>query len=75
MHFYNTANEKPSCESLEIEAATVDEALANDCWPEPEGNGVRFPGTVGGLNLSEEGEAALVAYLKTLTDTNRVIAP
>ncbi|MDX2504946.1 MAG: cytochrome c peroxidase, partial [Gammaproteobacteria bacterium] len=36
VHFYNTRDTKPSCESLGIDDATEETALANNCWPEPE---------------------------------------
>lgn len=51
--------------------ATEAEALAAGCWPEPE-----FPetastfGGVGDLGLSAEEEAALVAYIRALTDNH-----
>lgn len=70
VHFYNTANLKPLCLVTNASAA---EAIANDCWPAAE-----FPGAsglVGDLGLSAEEEAALVAYLRTLSDTNRVRKP
>jgi cytochrome c peroxidase len=49
---------------------TEKEALKHNCWPEAAVNG-RFPGIpffVGDLGLTLEEEAALVAYMKTLTD-------
>lgn len=50
------------------------EALANNCWPEP-----AFPGAspvlIGNLGMTLEQEAALVAYLKTFTDTHTAVAP
>jgi cytochrome c peroxidase len=79
VHFYNTRDVLVKCETLGITNATEREALQNNCWPAPE-----FPnpvsggrGGLGNLGLSHgigpnavpnSEEAALVAYLKTLTD-------
>lgn len=65
---------------------TEKDALANNCWPAPAfvnplqpGSptfGARLGGaTFGNLNLTIEEEAAIVAYLKTLTDTYTPKAP
>ena len=65
VHFYNTARAKPRC----AEALTAREALAEDCWPAPEWEEtIPPPFLVGDLQLSADEEAALVAYLRTLTD-------
>jgi cytochrome c peroxidase len=72
VHFYNTAQTKPRCEG----ALTEKEALANSCWPAPE-----WPATVstdrlvGAIGLTPAQEAALVSYMKTLTDTQTPAAP
>jgi hypothetical protein len=56
--------------------ATEAEALANDCWPEPE-----FPATasrlggIGNLGLTPEEEAAIAAYIRALSDTYIPTAP
>ena len=71
-------NSKTVCEDIGIENATAAEAIANDCWPVPE-----FPGTVspglagllGNLGLTEDEEAALVAYLVSLEDEHTPTAP
>ena len=62
---------------LGIEDATAAEAIANDCWPVPE-----FPSTapvlaglLGNLGLTRDQEAALVAYLETLSDAHTPTAP
>jgi len=72
IHFYNTAEAKLSCEDdLGLDGLSAAEAIANNCWPEPElevGNEARG-GLFGNLGLTEAEEAALVAYLETLTDT------
>jgi cytochrome c peroxidase len=65
VHFYNTRDVKPVCPDP---FTTEEEALAMDCWPEPE-----IPMNVntvdlGNLGLSSEDEDAIVAFLKTLTD-------
>ncbi|MEA3413355.1 MAG: cytochrome c peroxidase [Pseudomonadota bacterium] len=68
VHFYNTRDVKPSCESLGIFDATEAVALANDCWPKPEvAVNVNFD-ELGDLELSASSEAAIVAFLKTLSD-------
>lgn len=77
VHFYNTRAVKPDCETEHgIKGATVEEAIANDCWPAPEysENTPPIP-IVGNLLLTPEEEAAIVAYLKTLSDTTVVEAP
>lgn len=54
---------------------TEKESLANNCWPEPEFPRGAIPFLVGDLHLTSEDEAAIVAYLKTLTDTETPKAP
>jgi cytochrome c peroxidase len=74
VHFYNTRDVLDTCEELGITNATEKEALEHNCWPAPE-----FPnparGVVGNLGLTPEEEAALVAYLKTLTDQHTPTNP
>ena len=73
VHFYNTATSKPVCA---MSGASAAEAIANNCWPAPETPSVLpLTGLVGDLGLTQQEEAALVAYLKTLTDTAVVEAP
>jgi cytochrome c peroxidase len=60
VHFYNTRDKLPRCaRGAKGEKAT--------CWPAPE-----FPQnmdtTIGNLELTDEQEDKLVAFLKTLTD-------
>jgi cytochrome c peroxidase len=91
VHFYNTnAVANPAagvndlatansfgiekCEDLGIQQATEKQALANNCWPAPEWPGAS-PVLVGNLHMTAEQEAAVVAYLKTLTDTETPKAP
>ena len=73
VHFYNTATSKPVCSASGLSA---EDAIANDCWPLPETPPVLpLTGLVGDLGLTPQEEAALVAYLKTFTDTLEVRAP
>jgi cytochrome c peroxidase len=70
VHFYNTAEVLAPCSSNVI---TEKEALAQNCWPEPENANATSRGApfnlLGNLGLTPDEEAAIVAYLKTLTDT------
>ena len=63
--FYNTRDVKPRCPSP---FTPESEAVAQGCWPEPE-----VPETVnrvelGNLQLTEDEERALVAFMRTLSD-------
>jgi cytochrome c peroxidase len=75
VHFYNTRDFKDSCESLEIEDATVDIALENDCWPAPEVVENVNVDELGDLGLTEEEELALVAFMMTMSDGYSAEAP
>ena len=57
------------------EIQTESDALANNCWParETEEKAVAFG--VGDLRLDRDDENAIVAYLKTLSDTHVVLPP
>jgi cytochrome c peroxidase len=68
VHFYNTRDVKPSCESLGIVDATEAVALANDCWPAPEVAENVNTDELGDLGLTPDEEAAIVAFLKALSD-------
>ena len=69
IHFYNTSQAKVSCSDVGLNQATAQEAMANDCWPEAEfPDGAAPPFIVGNLGLTPDEEAALVAYMKTLSD-------
>jgi cytochrome c peroxidase len=64
VNFYNTRDVKPVCPDLYTEA----EALAAGCWPVPEvAETVNFD-ELGDLGLTDEEEAAIVAFLKALSD-------
>jgi len=68
VQFYNTRDVKPSCESLNIFDATVEVALANDCWPEPEVSANVNDTELGDLGLTEAEEDALVAFMQAMSD-------
>jgi cytochrome c peroxidase len=64
VHFYNTRDVKPTCPGLYTEA----QALAAGCWPAPEVSETVNRDELGDLGLTAEEEAAIVAFLKTLSD-------
>ena len=64
VHFYNTRDVKPECPDPYTEA----EALAADCWPPPEVAENVNKDELGDLGLTPDEEAAIVAFLKTLSD-------
>lgn len=64
VHFYNTRDVLPTCPGDYTEA----EALAADCWPEPEYEATVNRDELGNLGLTAEEEDAIVAFLKTLSD-------
>lgn len=73
VHFYNTAdvtfpaNGKTRCPDS---VTTEKDAMKQHCWPAPAyENFSAIPFLVGRLELTPEDEAAIVAYLKTFTDT------
>ncbi len=68
VHFYNTRDVKPSCESLNVFDATEEVALANDCWPEPEVAENVNTDELGDLGLTDEEEDALVAFMLAMSD-------
>jgi cytochrome c peroxidase len=64
VHFYNTRDVLPVCPGERTEA----QALTANCWPLPE-MGLNLNRTeLGNLGLTLEEEAAIVAFLKTLSD-------
>ena len=65
VHFYSTRDAKPTC--LEP-FTTVDDALAQDCWPAPEVPVNVNTKDLGNLNLTDAQEDAIVAFMKTLSD-------
>lgn len=64
VHFYNTRDVLPTCVGDLNEA----DALALDCWPAPEVAENVNTGSMGNLGLSPAEEAAVVAFLRTLSD-------
>jgi hypothetical protein len=64
VHFYNTRDVLPACPGAYTEA----EALAANCWPEPEVMENVNTSELGDLGLTEDEEQAVVAFLKTLSD-------
>ena len=65
VNFYNTRDVKPACpDPLTTEA----DALAQNCWPAPEVAENVNTDELGNLGLTAEEEAALVAFMKTLSD-------
>lgn len=64
VNFYNTRDVKPVCPDL----YTEEEALAAGCWPPPEVAENVNKDELGDLGLTAEEEAAIVAFLKTLSD-------
>jgi len=64
VHFYNTRDVKPVCP----DEYTEEQALAADCWPAPEVAENVNTDELGDLGLTPEEEAAIVAFLKTLSD-------
>lgn len=64
VHFYNTRDVKSECPGPYTEA----EALSADCWPAPEEPMNVNTDELGDLGLTPEEEAAIVAFMKTLSD-------
>jgi cytochrome c peroxidase len=64
VHFYNTRDVKPTCPGPYTEA----QALAADCWPPPEVEETVNRDELGDLGLTPDEEAAIVAFLKALSD-------
>jgi cytochrome c peroxidase len=64
VHFYNTRDVLPVCPGAYTEA----QALAAGCWPPPEVAENVNRDELGDLGLTPDDEAALVAFLKTLSD-------
>ncbi len=64
VHFYNTRDVKDTCPGDYTEAM----ALAADCWPGPEVPMNVNVDELGDLGLTAEEEAAIVAFMKALSD-------
>ena len=74
VHFYNTRDLKPVCPDdpfTEIDEAlftTVEDAMAQGCWPKPEVAVNVNTSELGSLNLTDDQEDAIVTFMKTLSD-------
>lgn len=64
VHFYNTRDVKDVCPGDYTEA----QALAADCWPPPEVADNVNTDELGNLGLTPDEEAAIVAFMKALSD-------
>jgi len=65
VHFYNTRDVKPRCNDP---MTREEDALRLGCWPEPEVADNLNTDEMGDLQLTEEEEKAIVAFMKTLSD-------
>jgi len=65
VHFYSTRDAKPACLDP---FTTVEDALAQDCWPAPEVAANVNTKELGNLNLTDAQEDAIVAFMRTLSD-------
>jgi len=65
VHFYNTRDVKEECDD---EFTSEAMAIAMDCWPEAEVDDNVNDDELGDLKLTAAQEAAIVAFLKTLSD-------
>ncbi len=66
VHFYNTRDVMPVCPGDYTEA----QALAANCWPAPEVAANVNRTELGKLDLTPDEEAAIVAFLRALSDGN-----
>jgi len=64
VHFYNTRDVLPTCDL----SAHPEWVEGVDCWPEPEWAMNVNTAELGNLHLTARQEAAIVAFLKTLSD-------
>ena len=67
VHFYNTRDVLPKCPG-DGTPYTEAQALDAKCWPAPEVEANLNTRELGNLGLSADEEAAIVAFLKTLSD-------
>ena len=65
VHFYNTRDVKSVCPNP---LTTMEDAIAQDCWPAPEVADNVNTSELGDLGLTDEEEDAIVAFLEALTD-------
>lgn len=69
VHFYNTRDVKPVCPDP---FTSERDALEMDCWPEPEVAANVNTDELGNLGLTDAEEAAIVAFMQTLSDGFKV---
>jgi cytochrome c peroxidase len=79
VHFYNTSLAKRDPVKCPA-GTTAAQAMKRDCWPTAEFDTANQAGNppinlLGNLGLTADQEAAIVAYLKTLTDTKTPAKP
>jgi cytochrome c peroxidase len=77
VHFYNTSISKRDPVKCPA-GTTAAQAMKRDCWPTAEFDTFNQAGTIGllgNLGLTADEEAAIVAYLKTLTDKDTPAKP
>ena len=67
VHFYNTRDTKPVCLTPPVTVADLVK-MGDECWPGPEVADNVNTTELGDLGLTAEEEAALVAFMKTLSD-------
>lgn len=65
VHFYNTRDVLPKCRGFMLPG---DPRFGRDCWPAPEIADNVLQDEIGNLKLTPQEEAAIVAFLKTLSD-------
>ena len=65
VHFYNTRDIKPPCKNPHTTEA---DAIAQQCWPAAEVTDNVNKEELGDLKLTADEEAAIVAFMKTLSD-------
>ena len=64
VHFYNTRDVLPRCAS----STAISQPGASSCWPAPEVADNVNTNEIGNLGLTTDEEAAIVAFLRTLSD-------
>jgi cytochrome c peroxidase len=65
VHFYNTPDVLPKCEAGDPGEKVL-------CWPAPEDSHNLNKRQLGDLKLTDQEEDALVSFLKTLTDGDKI---
>jgi cytochrome c peroxidase len=65
VHFYNTRDVKPECPNP---LTTMEDAIAQGCWPAPEVAENVNRDELGDLGLTDKEEDAIVTFMEALTD-------